>query len=432
MSTRLLFIIMILAFASLAGNGVIFPVNPVITGKNSLRSFSNSTSSQGLVVDIYTDREGRGQNVSIGAYTIGDQIKFYLYVSQNCSIKLELITPNGSVWLRMAGPETAGTFVDYEEAQYPTGTWEIVAVASQGSKLVTETASFEVIEKATKECTNTYSLNSSAIEETKFDGKIVNVYLYSVGGIYGWDVLVERTYFGPDITNLTVSVKVTTYSETANIIPDLRPGYVDNNITLGDRVEVYGLLSQSSSKISVTLNGSENYYIKKLSTLCESPQLILFTREVFPSNLLVRIDGTAIAADRNDSITKLNWNWGDGQSSDQQFPATHTYAQVGTYLILVKAFQSDGLSTTKSISITVPTNTFPQSTEAFPSSATTGGTTSSAGATAATELEVFLLAITIVAIALASIIVAKSRMNRPTQLDAWVRALASASWVCSP
>lgn len=139
---------------------------------------------------------------------------------------------------------------------------------------------------------------------------------------------------------------------------------------------MYGLLSREASKISVTLNGSDNYYIKRLSTLCECPELVLFTREVFPANLSVRINGIAIAGRKNDTITKLNWNWGDGQSSDQQFPATHTYAKVGTYVILVKAFQSNELSTTKSISITVPTNIFSQNTEP-----TSGGPTTSSPTT---------------------------------------------------
>ncbi len=128
---------------------------------------------------------------------------------------------------------------------------------------------------------------------------------------------------------------------------------------MGDRVEVYGLVNQKDGQgVRVTLNGSENYYIKKLSTLYYSPEIILFTREVFSNNLTVRINGIALPGSQNTTITNVYWNWGDGQYSDQRFPATHAYARVGTYVILIKAFQSDGLSTTKSLSISVQENAF--------------------------------------------------------------------------
>jgi hypothetical protein len=317
---------------------------------------SNNSTSQGLIVDVYTDNAARGANVSIGTYTVGDQIKFYVSLSQNCSIKLEFITPDGSIWIREVAPVSAGTFVDYFEAQYPIGLWRIVVVAQQGSSTVTETAPFEVVDKALYTSTRTVSPNASIIEETRFDGRVVQVYLYPRGGVYGWNISITRVYQGPESNNITVSVGVVTYNEAVNVLPTLRPGYVDPNITLGDQVQVYGLLSQNMGKLSVTLNGSMNYYIKKASTLFNSPEIILFTREVFPENLTVRISGIAIPGTQDAKITTVNWSWGDGQTSEQQFPATHTYDNVGTYVIQINATQNDGLSTIKSLSVTVPPN----------------------------------------------------------------------------
>ncbi len=271
-------------------------------------------------------------------------------------IKLEFITPDGSIWIHEVALVSAGTFVDYFEAQYPIGLWRIVVVAQQGSSTVTETAPFEVVDKALYTFTRTVSSNASIIEETRFDGKVVQVYLYPRGGVYGWNISITRVYQGPESINTTVSVGVVTYNEVVSVLPSLRAGYVDPNITLGDQVQVYGLLSQNTGKLSVTLNGSENYYIKKASTLFNSPEIILFARDVFSENLTVRIGGIAIPGTQNAKITTVNWSWGDGQTSEQQFPATHTYDKVGTYVIQISATQNDGLSTIKSLSVTVSPN----------------------------------------------------------------------------
>jgi formylglycine-generating enzyme required for sulfatase activity len=42
------------------------------------------------------------------------------------------------------------------------------------------------------------------------------------------------------------------------------------------------------------------------------------------------------------TITRLNWQWGDGVSGDQWFPASHTYAVSGTYPITVTAYNDLG------------------------------------------------------------------------------------------
>lgn len=312
-------------------------------------------------MDIYTEKGGLGPNVAIGTYTIGDTIKVFIRVSQNCTLEEDLITPDGSVWLRMKGPVTGGTIIDYVDTQYPTGNWTLLVKAVSGVTSASDTAAFEVIDKEPYIYPKKQPLkldNVSTIEEARFDGKVVSVYRYPVGYVHGWDILIDRVYFGPDIGNLTVQTQLIDIARS----PDSPPGYLDYNITLGDRVEVYGLVYQKDNDTSVKLNGSENYYIKTLRTLYRSPEIVIFTREVFPSNLTAKIDGIAVPGSRNVTLTKVNWSWGDGQSSDQQFPATHTYAELGTYIILIKAFQSDGLSTTKSLSITLPTSILSEST----------------------------------------------------------------------
>lgn len=330
---------------------------PISTGLSHVQYDPPNSTSQQLAVDIYTENAGRGSDVLIGTFTIGDTIKYFIFLNQNCTIEENVITPDGSTWLRMAGPVNNGTMTEYFDTQYPTGKWAFSVTVQKAPATASDTAVFYVVDKPSYTPAKTTALtNVTTIDEARFDGKVVRVYQYPVGGVSAWDVLVQKMYFGPEIGNLTVRVQALAITYTLGY----PSGYVDNTISLGDQVEVYGLVNQKGNDISVTLNGSEDYYIKKLSTLDQSPEIMLFSRQVFSNNLTVRIEGIAIPRNQNSSITNINWNWSDGRSSDQEFPATHTYAKVGNYVIIIKALQTDGLATTKSISISVQENPFSQ------------------------------------------------------------------------
>jgi hypothetical protein len=58
------------------------------------------------------------------------------------------------------------------------------------------------------------------------------------------------------------------------------------------------------------------------------------------NNLGVTISGTVASA--CSTITRLNWQWGDGVGNDQWFPASHTYAISGTYRITATAYNNLG------------------------------------------------------------------------------------------
>jgi hypothetical protein len=81
------------------------------------------------------------------------------------------------------------------------------------------------------------------------------------------------------------------------------------------------------------------------------PILTLFEPQV--SGLTVTVNGVANPGYGGASITRVHWDWGDGSKEDHWFPATHTYSSAGTYTITVTAYQSDGLSTTKTLSVKV-------------------------------------------------------------------------------
>jgi formylglycine-generating enzyme required for sulfatase activity len=57
-------------------------------------------------------------------------------------------------------------------------------------------------------------------------------------------------------------------------------------------------------------------------------------------DLTATVSGT-VSSDCS-TITRLNWLWGDGESDDQWFPASHTYTISGTYPITVTAFNNLG------------------------------------------------------------------------------------------
>jgi len=229
-------------------------------------SSSATTATQMLTVDVYSDQGGRGPNKTLGTYTIGDTVKFYIYLNRNSTIQENIITPNGSVWVRMAGPvDASGPIIGYFDTEYPTGTWAISVKAQAGNETASDIAPFVVVDKQPYTCTRTSMFNTPrSTGEIEFTGKVIKTYLYPVGGVHSWDVKVDKVYFGPDIKNQTVYVQILAVTYTLGH----PPGYLEENITLGDEVAVYGMLNGQA----VSVNGSLNYYVEKLSTLCGQVQ----------------------------------------------------------------------------------------------------------------------------------------------------------------
>ncbi|MEM4204267.1 MAG: PKD domain-containing protein, partial [Candidatus Methanomethylicaceae archaeon] len=83
----------------------------------------------------------------------------------------------------------------------------------------------------------------------------------------------------------------------------------------------------------------------------QPPSLTLFEPEI--RGLTVTINGVTMPGTPGATITRIQWDWGDGYREDHWFAASHTYSRPGTYTITVTAFQSDGLSITKTITVTL-------------------------------------------------------------------------------
>jgi len=73
------------------------------------------------------------------------------------------------------------------------------------------------------------------------------------------------------------------------------------------------------------------------------------------ADLTVTVDGTVTST--CSTITRLNWEWGDGQSGDQWFPASHTYAVSGTYPITATAHNDRGDTEVQTMVTTVGLDT---------------------------------------------------------------------------
>jgi formylglycine-generating enzyme required for sulfatase activity len=71
-------------------------------------------------------------------------------------------------------------------------------------------------------------------------------------------------------------------------------------------------------------------------------------------NLGVTVDGQA--SSDCPPVSRIHWEWGDGQSGDQPFPAQHSYAVMGTYQATVTAYNDAGDSATQTLTVFVGPN----------------------------------------------------------------------------
>lgn len=69
--------------------------------------------------------------------------------------------------------------------------------------------------------------------------------------------------------------------------------------------------------------------------------------------LTVSVDGKVAAGCRNARIEKQVWEWGDGVVQAGEFPAQHTYAKPGHYVIVVTVYDSRGQSASARAAVSV-------------------------------------------------------------------------------
>lgn len=79
------------------------------------------------------------------------------------------------------------------------------------------------------------------------------------------------------------------------------------------------------------------------------PTLTLFLPTVV--GLRVTLNGVTLPGTTGATVDRIHWDWGDGSEEDSWFPASHTYGRPGAFRITVTSYQSDALSSTRSMPI---------------------------------------------------------------------------------
>jgi parallel beta-helix repeat protein len=95
-----------------------------------------------------------------------------------------------------------------------------------------------------------------AVSDIKFIGTAIEYFNASMPGApYGWNVSVDEVINGPEPCSDWLNVTLQA------VYPR---GFMDQNITAGDKVEVYGDYCEDPEGCSVSLIGSEEYHIRRL------------------------------------------------------------------------------------------------------------------------------------------------------------------------
>jgi hypothetical protein len=126
--------------------------------------------------------------------------------------------------------------------------------------------------------------------------------------------------------------------------------YAYVSVNFGGKIYKVDLRSGISEVLTSNLNYPLDLEAQILSETLP-PTLTLFEPQI--SGLTVTINGVATPGYEGASITKIKWDWGDGNSEDSWFPVIHTYSSSGTYIITITVYQSDGLSITKTMNINI-------------------------------------------------------------------------------
>lgn len=83
----------------------------------------------------------------------------------------------------------------------------------------------------------------------------------------------------------------------------------------------------------------------------QPPDLVVF--QPLLTGPVAHVNGVTIPGSPGVAVTRITWDWGDGTLEDAWFPNVHTYQQPGAYTLRVTSRQSNGLSTTTAIALSV-------------------------------------------------------------------------------
>lgn len=109
----------------------------------------------------------------------------------------------------------------------------------------------------------------------------------------------------------------------------------------------------SAQTIPTQLSCSNGYFLGN-DNLCHpylSPILYLQTPTI--AGLTVTFNGNSMPVSYGSQLSKITWDWGDGQSTVGWFSQSHTYSQGGTYTVKVTSYDTYGGSRWQTYTVTV-------------------------------------------------------------------------------
>jgi hypothetical protein len=154
----------------------------------------------------------------------------------------------------------------------------------------------------------------------------------------------------PNVVECHVYESCNTFKNEYIVFPDYQKRWDYTKIANKEQYKAEIWISRIMTH-NLRIGGSSDSGWKTESFFSGAPSLDIFSPEF--NGLAVSINGVVFPGAMGTYVTRISWDWGDGNSEDHWFPASHTYSQYGEYMVRVTAFQSDGSNTTKSNTISL-------------------------------------------------------------------------------
>lgn len=191
----------------------------------------------------------------------------------------------------------------------------------------------------------------------------------------------------PNINGLTVSIdgEAQTVSPGATIA-QLQWNWGDDTSNIGSFPQTHTYAQPGSYTVTITatdsngLRGSSSVPVQVSAPPAQTPPTVqLDTSSMSITGYAVTLVATADPTAPGATITKVEYNWGDGSPAQASkveqetsirdgvvsniWPGSHAYAQAGTYTITVTATDSNGLSGSAqtTVQVSAPTQEYPPS-----------------------------------------------------------------------
>jgi YVTN family beta-propeller protein len=342
----------------------------------------NFPSSSNTVVAINSTTNTVAATVTVGQNPIRlayDPSNGCIYVADYSSGQISVISPSNRVVATISVPGNPD-FVGYDP-----GNSEIY-VASNNSNQVTAISSATNMVVATINIGgNPYGATYDPANGEMFVSASINAAVYAINsatntvaaiipannphlpGPYTLTYDPANGYIYVSNTNdnsfspSTVSVISATNSIIANVPTGAKP---DQSIYDPANNNMY-VVNQNSD--SVTVIDSGNIIVATIGTSTpptppppppnsDTPPSI-FLLQPFLYRNCVSINGAMNPTTPGAILGPASWSWGDGSTTTSWFPATHSYATTGTYLVQVTATDSNGLKAATSTTVDVTGST---------------------------------------------------------------------------